>query len=425
MEVDNLFVDVLNHGGKEEFQILAQYVDDFSYDLIVRRIDQESGWNFSLEIMVCDFIHESIIHQLPPSNQQEIISRKTSTFKIQPSTILISKLSPYSLVSLGDPKGISRKEFNEIFKTDIVVLPDLIFAVGIDNNMFYMYNEAYNFYYEVLLQIKFIMQVALLKGEKTFYFIFAGYDAYLSETYPSKRYKPKIIGETEVKDQNGKVEDLEEDEYPIFYSKKYILAQNPQFEVDYTIPVVDRYYFLCNFYNKFRSCHQGIPFSTKIPLMVNGCDYRRGQKENFIHRRDLGDLTPRQYFLTDAVDKSNLKFSPTEHINYKEMISYKYILDLDGNANTWDGTAWKLNSGSVILKQTSPFHQWFYNDYLPWVHYVPIANDFSDLQEKYQWCESHQEECEKMVKACLTLFQKAYRFHNAIQYTEEIIKQIT
>jgi archaellum component FlaC len=34
----------------------------------------------------------------------------------------------------------------------------------------------------------------------------------------------------------------------------------------------------------------------------------------------------------------------------------------------------------------------------PWVHYVPLKDDTSDLEEKLEWCNSNQEECERIVK---------------------------
>ena len=103
------------------------------------------------------------------------------------------------------------------------------------------------------------------------------------------------------------------------------------------------------------------------------------------------------------------------------MIGYKYILDIDGNASTWDATAWKLNSGSVIFKVDGPWIQWFYSDFLAYVHYIPIKDDMSDLQEKYRWCEEHPEECEKIVENSKRLFQKVYRMSNIIKYIQDIL----
>jgi hypothetical protein len=103
------------------------------------------------------------------------------------------------------------------------------------------------------------------------------------------------------------------------------------------------------------------------------------------------------------------------------MISYKYILNIDGNASTWDATAWKMNSGSVIFKVDGPWIQWFYSEYLPYVHYIPIKDDMSDLQEKYMWCEEHPEECEKIVENSKKLFQKVYKMSNIIKYIQDIL----
>ena len=33
---------------------------------------------------------------------------------------------------------------------------------------------------------------------------------------------------------------------------------------------------------------------------------------------------------------------------------------------------------------------------MPWKHYVPVANDFSDLGEKIRWCHHHDDECREI-----------------------------
>lgn len=60
---------------------------------------------------------------------------------------------------------------------------------------------------------------------------------------------------------------------------------------------------------------------------------------------------------------------------------YKYLLDIDGNANTYSRCRWILLSNSVLFKVDSPFHQWYYKAMKPWVHYVPVKEDLSDLEE--------------------------------------------
>jgi hypothetical protein len=135
-------------------------------------------------------------------------------------------------------------------------------------------------------------------------------------------------------------------------------------------------------------------------------------------------MLPRKYFYSEAVPKTNIVCSANTWIKDTEMVNYKYILDIDGYGSTWDGTAWKLNSGSVIFKSDSRWKQWFYDEYKPWVHYIPVKDDFSDIDEQFEWCEAHQDECEKIIKNAKALFQKVYRFHNIVKHTIKLIELV-
>jgi hypothetical protein len=162
----------------------------------------------------------------------------------------------------------------------------------------------------------------------------------------------------------------------------------------------------------YRSIHRGIPFKNKISKIVYAGN-NRGNKYNFTKRRDI-EVSQRAYFSSNSVPKDNI--DAPSHIERHDMINYKYVLDIDGNASTWDATAWKLNSGSVIFKTDSNWEQWFYKEFKPWVHYVPVADDFSDIQERYKWCEANPEKCEEMIRKAKELFQTIYRHENVLKY---------
>lgn len=73
---------------------------------------------------------------------------------------------------------------------------------------------------------------------------------------------------------------------------------------------------------------------------------------------------------------------------------YKYQIDIDGNTNAWPALFQKLLSGSAVLKIASPhnFRQWYYDELVPWVNYVPVKSDMSDLVEKIHWLIDHDDE---------------------------------
>tara|TARA_B100001057_G_scaffold497548_1_gene601979 strand:+ start:5438 stop:6460 length:1023 start_codon:yes stop_codon:yes gene_type:complete len=81
----------------------------------------------------------------------------------------------------------------------------------------------------------------------------------------------------------------------------------------------------------------------------------------------------------------------------EEMCQYKYILNLDGHDSS-SGIIHSLRSNSLMISPTPKWHIVVNFKLEPWVHYVPLKDDTSDLGEKLKWCNSNQEKCEEIVK---------------------------
>lgn len=426
MEVLNIEADLYNFNNyrdnnqrfyelKYDFQVITKYINETSYALIVRRLDQNEGWNINLQVLVVYLDNNtSSVIDIDISTEQEKEIIVNTEFQIRESSKPIEKLPIYKLLNCCEPEKMSREEFNTLFNTDIVRLQSQFYAFGLYNGKIYVYSEAYNMYHESIRQVKLIFNIALSFTEyKKFYFIVTCCDGYMECTINDKRVIPKIIKNDEYI--------LEDNEYPVFHKQKYVVSQANDINMPYTIDMIDRHYLYCDLYNPFRSFHRGINFDSKINKIVIGCRRERSCKQNFKYRRDI-DMGQRQYFYSDAVTKENIVYP--NWIKDYDMVNYKYILDIDGNSCTWDATAWKLNSGSVIFKTESRWRQWFYDDYLPWVHYVPIKDDFSNLQEMYHWCEENQDKCREIITNAKQLFQKTYRFHNIIKYVITLLDKL-
>lgn len=72
------------------------------------------------------------------------------------------------------------------------------------------------------------------------------------------------------------------------------------------------------------------------------------------------------------------------------MSKYRYQIDLaGGGGTTWDGTITKLLMPGVLFHHETPFKDWFYDEMIPWIHYIPVKADLSDLFERYQWAETN------------------------------------
>jgi hypothetical protein len=86
------------------------------------------------------------------------------------------------------------------------------------------------------------------------------------------------------------------------------------------------------------------------------------------------------------------RIKPIDPIPFVDMSRYKYILNIDGSVTAFRLSA-ELAFGSVILKVDSKYKIWYMGLLVPWVHYIPIKSDLSDLKEKIEWCKANQTVC--------------------------------
>ena len=85
-------------------------------------------------------------------------------------------------------------------------------------------------------------------------------------------------------------------------------------------------------------------------------------------------------------------------MSMEEMLKYKAIVMLEGN-DVSSGLKWALFSNSVVLTQAPTCTSWAMEELLvPWVHYIPINDDLSDVEEKVQWILDHDDEARTIAR---------------------------
>ena len=75
----------------------------------------------------------------------------------------------------------------------------------------------------------------------------------------------------------------------------------------------------------------------------------------------------------------------------------KWIIDIDGNVNSW-GLLWKLISGSCVIKVESNRKQWYYDKLNAYEDFIPVKSDLSDLNEQVEWCLANEKHCDEISK---------------------------
>ena len=98
-----------------------------------------------------------------------------------------------------------------------------------------------------------------------------------------------------------------------------------------------------------------------------------------------------------------------------KMLDYKYIISLPGNDKD-SGLNWKLASNSLVLMTPPRLESWLMEGLLkPWIHYVPLADDYSDLDTIVEWCKNNDEKCQEIVKNANNFMKQFENIENEIE----------
>ncbi|KAJ7148964.1 glycosyl transferase family 90-domain-containing protein [Mycena crocata] len=63
----------------------------------------------------------------------------------------------------------------------------------------------------------------------------------------------------------------------------------------------------------------------------------------------------------------------------QEAGDYKYVIDIDGNG--WSGRFKRLITSNSLIFKATIYPEWYIDRIAPWVHYVPVQLDLSDLHD--------------------------------------------
>ena len=113
-----------------------------------------------------------------------------------------------------------------------------------------------------------------------------------------------------------------------------------------------------------------------------------------------------------------------KRMKLEEMLSYKAIIFLEGN-DVSSGLKWGLYSQSVVLMPRPTFTSWAMEELLePWVHYVPLENDLSDVEDKIRWVIEHDKEAYKISKRATQWISDLVIHRNAEKDDRKIFREI-
>ncbi|GAA5914455.1 hypothetical protein JCM6882_003023 [Rhodosporidiobolus microsporus] len=75
--------------------------------------------------------------------------------------------------------------------------------------------------------------------------------------------------------------------------------------------------------------------------------------------------------------KFEKEFEWVDYTEAAEQNEFKYVLDVDGNG--WSGRFHRIMSSNALVLKSTIFPEWYSDRIQPWVHYVPVKLDYTDL----------------------------------------------
>jgi hypothetical protein len=109
-----------------------------------------------------------------------------------------------------------------------------------------------------------------------------------------------------------------------------------------------------------------------------------------------------------SINNSHLSQADVHRLNLREEQSkYRYILEIpSGQGEKEAGSSrvkFILHSKRLLFFVDRLLYDWVTCKMKPFVHYVPVKDDFSDLFEKIEWADTHQSEVEQIIKNAFEL----------------------
>jgi hypothetical protein len=93
----------------------------------------------------------------------------------------------------------------------------------------------------------------------------------------------------------------------------------------------------------------------------------------------------------NILSEGSVKYvQPVDHLNNK------YLISIDGNSCAWQRVPWIMASNSVLVKQETPFIQYFYPAIKPYVHYVPVNERLTNIFAQRDWMIAHDQEVQNI-----------------------------
>jgi len=124
-----------------------------------------------------------------------------------------------------------------------------------------------------------------------------------------------------------------------------------------------------------------------------------------------------------TIDVEALPFDLVKRMTPKEQSEYKYIIHIDGHVSAFR-LSYEFSMNSTILLVDSNWKIWFSNMIKPYVHYVPVKSDLSDIYDQIKWCKENDEKCKEIATNAKVFYDTYLCKKGILDYMQKIMIDI-
>lgn len=111
---------------------------------------------------------------------------------------------------------------------------------------------------------------------------------------------------------------------------------------------------------------------------------------------------PRKQYKNPYIQTVEERFKCVEPLSLQQQTAYKFIINVEGHTCAFRLSS-ELVSGSCVLIVDSAWKLWFQPSLVPYKHYVPVKNDFSNLITQMRWCLDNDQQCKNIAEESFSL----------------------
>lgn len=102
---------------------------------------------------------------------------------------------------------------------------------------------------------------------------------------------------------------------------------------------------------------------------------------------------------------------------------HRYVFHVGNNG--FADRSWRMFAlGCVVLMVENGWQEWYFSLLKPWVHFIPIKEDSSDVCEKLQWARAHPEEAEAIAARGRAFIETCFDVDLVNLYVAELMRQL-